>query len=41
MREDMIRRTLVLIFLMNAAASAAEGQCGTERWPVKTTADSC
>jgi len=36
----MICRTLFVIFLMTAAASAAEAQCGIERWPVKTATDS-
>jgi hypothetical protein len=36
----MICRALFLVIVVSASASAAEAQCGIERWPVKTTTDS-
>src|SRR5258707_981203 len=36
----MICRTLFIAITISVSASAADAQCGIERWPVKTTADS-
>jgi len=36
----MICRALFLAMVLSVSASAADAQCGVERWPVKTTTDS-